>query len=380
MQVSDAFAQGVDKSRLSAKTYAAFAKRLKCSVAHIRALVYVEAGKAGFWNDGNMKLLYEGHVAYRETSGHERKALVRAGLAWRAWGDVKYGGASVSRNRLKDALRIAGAKAYRWASYGIGQIMGFNAEMLGYDSAMDMFGQFKQSEANQLDGIMRFLKAKSLIEPLRNGDWKAVAYGYNGSAYAKHDYDGRLARAAAMFKAKTKAIDPWADGVLRIGDSGEAVKELQIQLNMLFDLDLEIDGDFGRATAQGVQHAQRMIGAHIDGIVGNETKAALDAYRKPEPKAVEEALRENGSQTIRNADDVKTSWTERIWTLVSTVGLGGLSINDIEPWLIAFAMVLAAAGFVYFQWRKDKKAEKIIAGRVDDAMSGTHLGRQGALL
>ena len=376
MIVSANFAQGVDTSRLSAGVYAAMAKKLKLKVSRIRALVHVEAGKSGFWADGNMKLLYEGHIAYRETSGTERAKLVKAGLAWRSWGDVKYGKATTSRDRLRRALQISGAKAFRWASYGLPQIMGFNAEMLSYDDAKVMFDTFLQGEAEQLDGMMRFITVRKLLVPLRNGNWPVVAEGYNGPGYRKNQYDTRLAQADAMFSKADAPVDAWADGVLRIGDSGPVIEALQEQLNRLFEMELEIDGDYGRATAQAVQHAQKMMGVSVDGIVGKGTQAALDAYVKPQPKQVEEGLRDSGSRTIEAADDVKTSWFERMWALVTTGGLGGLSfIGNLNPWLIGFVVALAFAGFIFWQIRKDKAAKAIIAARVDDAMTGKNFGR-----
>lgn len=381
MNVSASFAQGVDTSRLSAAVYRKFSRSLNVSVSKLRAVVHVEAGKAGFWNDGNMKLLYEGHIAYRETDGALRKKLVKAGLAWRSWGDVKYGKASVSRVRLHKALAIAGKQAYRWASYGLGQVMGFNAPSLGYNDANDMFERFRQSEANQLDGMLRFIKHNGLLTALRKGDWRGFAYGYNGRSYATHDYHGRLERAEAMFAKKAASKDPWVDGVLSVGDSGEPVRALQIQLNKLFDAELEVDGDFGRATLIEVQKAQRLMGVEPDGIVGKLTQAAFGDYRKPEPKQIEDALRDNGSRTITMADKIKDTLVEDGVELVKHSGGGFLAfIAGIDPRLIVFVMVLSVGVWLYLRHEKKKAAAAVIAARVDDAATGKNSARLEALL
>lgn len=62
---------------------------------------------------------------------------------------------------------------------------------------------------------------------------------------------------------------------LRRGNKGEAVEELQALLNAKFGFDLEIDGDFGRATETAVKEFQKKHGLVTDGIVGKKTWAAL---------------------------------------------------------------------------------------------------------
>jgi cell wall-associated NlpC family hydrolase len=62
---------------------------------------------------------------------------------------------------------------------------------------------------------------------------------------------------------------------LRRGNKGEAVEELQALLNAKFGFDLEIDGDFGRATETAVKEFQKKNGLTADGVVGKKTWAAL---------------------------------------------------------------------------------------------------------
>lgn len=267
---------GQNTKRLTIADYRRVASIYGLQVAHVQAVVRVEAGNAGFWNSGNLKLLYEGHIAYRETSGDLRAKLVAAGLAWRSWGDVSYGKASQSRARLSKAIKIAGDQAYRWASYGLGQTMGFNAEVCGYSSAKEMFEAYLTGEPAQLDGMMRFIKGNNLLSALRNNDWRTFARGYNGSGYAKHGYHTRLQKAYNQFASGKPQIsvnvpDPWADGILTIGDKGPIIEDLQRRLG-----DIEVDGHFGRATAEAVKKFQRAKGLAADGIVGAKTKEALE--------------------------------------------------------------------------------------------------------
>lgn len=62
---------------------------------------------------------------------------------------------------------------------------------------------------------------------------------------------------------------------LRRGNKGEAVEELQALLNAKFGFNLEIDGDFGKATETAVKEFQKQHNLTADGVVGKKTWAAL---------------------------------------------------------------------------------------------------------
>jgi peptidoglycan hydrolase-like protein with peptidoglycan-binding domain len=80
---------------------------------------------------------------------------------------------------------------------------------------------------------------------------------------------------AAGFEAYIQSITPEQPDnypMLRRGDKGEAVKELQRLLG-----GLTVDGDFGALTETAVKEYQRKHGLAVDGIVGTETWAHLRA-------------------------------------------------------------------------------------------------------
>ncbi|MBN7759798.1 DUF3380 domain-containing protein [Nitratireductor aquibiodomus] len=270
---------GKDTTPLTAGDYRRIAAKYDLESAHVRAVVAVEAGASGFWSSGRMKLLYEGHVAYRETSGALRAKLVKAGVAWKRWGDVPYGKASQSRARLKKAIEIAGDRAYRWASYGLGQIMGFNAELCGYPSAKAMYEAFLENEAAQLDGMMGFIKSRGLLEALRREDWHKFAEGYNGSGYRKHGYHTRLENAYLnSLGTPNPILTVGSSVVLSVGSKGQRVKELQRMLGV------DADGHYGRRTKAAVIKFQVEHGLKNDGIAGPKTLAALQARSKTNRK------------------------------------------------------------------------------------------------
>lgn len=68
-------------------------------------------------------------------------------------------------------------------------------------------------------------------------------------------------------------------GLLRRGNRGEEVKQLQRDLGMTGN---EIDGIFGPATERAVRTFQQNSGAKVDGLVGPETRAAIEKYQAPE--------------------------------------------------------------------------------------------------
>jgi len=62
---------------------------------------------------------------------------------------------------------------------------------------------------------------------------------------------------------------------LRRGSQGDEVADLQMLLNSKFGYDLEVDGNFGKATETAVKDFQKKHGLTADGVVGKKTWAAL---------------------------------------------------------------------------------------------------------
>jgi hypothetical protein len=64
---------------------------------------------------------------------------------------------------------------------------------------------------------------------------------------------------------------------LKNGSRGNAVKELQKSLNLLLNLNLEVDGIFGKKTELAIKTFQNEYGLEIDGIYNEQTHIALMA-------------------------------------------------------------------------------------------------------
>lgn len=185
--------------RLSNSDFSRLATKHGIEEAKIRAVNDVEAAGRGSYSSGALVCLYEPHIAYRYTSGAARDRLVAAGLAYKEW---KRDYPPTSFERIDRCAAIAGPEAAALAtSWGLGQIMGFNHKACGFDTALAMVRNFAASEANQLEGMIAFIKANpAMFAALQKGDWAGFASRYNGAGYAKNRYDTKLAAAYARHR------------------------------------------------------------------------------------------------------------------------------------------------------------------------------------
>ena len=166
--------------------------RLGVGEDEVHAVLDVEARSKGFDSQGRPSMLFEPHIFYRELSGAERDKAVSLGLARKGW---KRDYPSDSYPRLLKAMQINKEAALRSASWGLGQIMGFNHQLAGYDSANEMVADFLDDEENHLAAMVQFILSAGLDDELRDHNWAGFAKGYNGSQYAKNKYDVKLRNA-----------------------------------------------------------------------------------------------------------------------------------------------------------------------------------------
>lgn len=171
----------------------------------IHALLDTEARSSGFDRLGRTTMLYEPHVFYRllRARGDQRllELAVDEGLAYPKWGQRPY--PSDSYPRLMAANKIAPMEALSSASWGLGQLMGFNHALAGYKSPEAMVQAFMDDEEYQLRAMIRFIISAGLDDELRALDAaktdtqmlnaaRAFSRGYNGAGFAKNGYDDKL--------------------------------------------------------------------------------------------------------------------------------------------------------------------------------------------
>lgn len=98
------------------------------------------------------------------------------------------------------AFRMNDKAAKLATSYGLGQILGENYALAGYNSAQEMIDSFNESEVNQLHAICSFLDKRGIRKYLQANDWYNVAKLYNGAGFIKETdlskrYDTKLKEA-----------------------------------------------------------------------------------------------------------------------------------------------------------------------------------------
>jgi hypothetical protein len=210
--------------------------RLGTGSAELWAVLAVETRGCGFLPDRRPLILFERHVFHRETGG--RFDADAPDLSNETWGGYGASGAS-QYARLDRAIALDRRAALRSASWGIGQVMGFNAGVTGFPDVEVMVAAMSRSESEQLQAMVAFLIANGLERPLKAHDWSAFARGYNGPSYAANRYDVRLAAAQQKY----------ATGPLPDLD----VRTAQILLTFLGYSPGPVDGVVGRFTRAAIE-------------------------------------------------------------------------------------------------------------------------------
>jgi len=175
----------------------------------IHAVLDVETAGRGFDKQGRPVMLFEPHIFYRmlaKDPASQAKA-VSQGLAYPKWGERRY--PADSYPRLFAAMQISRDEALASASWGLGQIMGFNAHLAGYVSPEAMVTAFLDDEEEHLRAMVNFIIRAGLDDELRRHDWRGFARGYNGSGYERNAYHTKLAAAYAKW-ARIKDT-PWPE-------------------------------------------------------------------------------------------------------------------------------------------------------------------------
>lgn len=174
------------------------ANALDTGVAEVMAVQEVESHGTGFLPDGRPVILFERHWM--------RRLLIQVGInpdPWRAQfpnlvnpNTGGYQGKEAEHDRLQQAKFIHVGAAIQSCSWGLFQIMAFHYERLGFDSPMEMEAAASRSEGAQLDMFVAFILGDAeLHQALKDRNWSVFAEIYNGPAYAKHNYHGRMADA-----------------------------------------------------------------------------------------------------------------------------------------------------------------------------------------
>lgn len=180
----------------------ATAARLKVSVAHVQTVRQVESSGVGF--DPSTRrpiILFEPHIFHRRTSGKFDKDF--PDISYPERGALPYPKGQAERYaQLARAMALDEVAALESASWGMFQIMGFNAKPAGYATVQGFARAMARSEGEQLSAFAMFIASQpAMLDALRGSDWAGFARIYNGPGYAKGGYDKKLQAAFQRFKA-----------------------------------------------------------------------------------------------------------------------------------------------------------------------------------
>jgi hypothetical protein len=230
--------------------------------AEIWAVLTVETHGCGFLQNRQPQILFERHIFHNLTKG-------------------KYdaGNSDISNDqpggyisgigeypRLEKAMALDQINGLQSASWGIGQVMGFNFKTAGYPTIGDMVAAMVKDENAQLLAMANYIKGCSLASVLRRHNWVSFARGYNGEDFKKNDYDTRLA--AAYEKSKILLPD------LTLRSAQAALLYIGIDPG-------PIDGFRGRRTRSALIQFQMQSKLPATGELDNQTATKLTTMAFP---------------------------------------------------------------------------------------------------
>ncbi|SRR5579883_132361 len=224
---------------LSENGFALVLDSLRVGAAEVWTVLSVETKGFGYLADRRPIILFERHIFSKQT-GAVFDAAHRSISSPKPGG---YAGGAKEYGRLAAALALNRHAALNSTSWGIGQVLGFNAGVAGYAAVEAMVDAMSGSEDAQLAAMANFVRARGFDGALRKRDWAEFAHAYNGPDYRKNQYDARLAAAFQKFSA-----GPLPD---------LAVRQAQALLTFL-----------------GVDPGA------VDGILGKRTRSAVSQFRE----------------------------------------------------------------------------------------------------
>lgn len=179
------------------------AKALNVEVATIKAVYEVESRGSGFLSDLRPKILFEGHVFWRQLKTLEidpyKFVTGNEDILYSKWTRVYYEGGVKEYDRLNRAKEIHESAALAAASWGTFQIMGFNYKYCGFSTVKSYARAQYISEGEHLKAFGNFIQAVSLVKHLKSKNWAGFAREYNGAGYKANKYDEKLAAAYSKY-------------------------------------------------------------------------------------------------------------------------------------------------------------------------------------
>lgn len=144
----------------------------------LETVIKIESSGSGYGASGDIKIQFEPYWFNKFTGIRVPNGVETQAKEWEAY----------NRACLVDVI-----SAMKSTSWGLGQIMGFNHKLAGFDNVLAMVDSFKESEKNQLEGMLVFITSQpGMVKALKGKDWASFARLYNGEQYKTFKYDIKL--------------------------------------------------------------------------------------------------------------------------------------------------------------------------------------------
>lgn len=184
--------------RLTGADILAAAAPFGLDLPRVGALIDVEASGAGQSPESGLPVIrFEGHQFRGKTGAVFDRDHPGLSFAYADRGNHPQPAAQTARWAiLEDAVALVPGAALESTSWGLGQIMGFNATACGFGDVWGFVRAMASGEAEQLRAVLAFLRSQGLLKHLQDKRWDRLAAGYNGPGKVD-DYAGKLAAAYA---------------------------------------------------------------------------------------------------------------------------------------------------------------------------------------
>jgi len=243
---------------LSERGLAAACDRLRVGLAEIWAVLRVETRGCGFLPDRRPRIVFERHVFHHETNG--RFDAVSPDVSNPHPGGYGAGGTH-QYERLHTAIRLDRRAAFRSAAWGIGGVMGRNAELVGFADVDSMVREMTAAEDAQLRGMHGYIVATGLDRALQQHDWTAFARGYDPKRFAENAHDTLLDDAFQHYTLN--------------GTPDVRLRAAQVALVYEGCEPGPVDGVMGGRTQEAIRRFQRARALPDTGVLDARTSDAL---------------------------------------------------------------------------------------------------------
>lgn len=176
-----------------------FSSQFGLEAAMIKSFVEVETGGKGF-DEKNGKLIIQFEPAW-----FRRNEPYAPSGKWSVNGVERQEKEWIAFN---DAWKINPVSAMLSTSIGLGQIMGFNFNKIGYKAVGDMWDEAKKGEELQVYQLCKYISYDSNLKTaMKDHDFTKIATIYNGSEFkemakkwGRESYDISLRKAYEKYK------------------------------------------------------------------------------------------------------------------------------------------------------------------------------------